>query len=178
VEITEENLATTILVAKYYPYMTMEDIQLKLARGDIGNPLLKHKIQRIQDRKDKIPNESTFVKFTPKPKISRNTNGATYNYFSSIMDLNKKIVSGQLIRKIIHTGDPLKDMTERSIYRTDELETFSESIRPCFVSSRKSKPVKTRASEVLEPPLVPKVCQDSEPFFVADESILAPEDRQ
>ena len=168
VEITEGNLAATLLVAKNYPHMTMEEIQVKLARGDILKPGFKYNVQRIQDSKANVTHETGFVKSTPKPNISRNINGATYNYFSSIKDLNKKIVSGQLIRKIIHTGDPQKDMAKRPV--SNDLETFSESVTPSFISPRKGKQEKKRAPTNYDPPLVPKVCQNSEPFFASPDS--------
>ncbi|KAK2146017.1 hypothetical protein LSH36_639g01025 [Paralvinella palmiformis] len=172
VDVDEDILTTSLIVSKNYPNLNMEEIQLKLINGDILKPAFKYNLERIVERKQQQQqqqqhdddDDNTRRRTSQKILMSRNVNGATYNFFTSIKDLNDKIVKGHVIRKIILSGDPSKDLlTGRPPSGRQSSQSFSESVSPKFVSPRKVKFDKRPNSPLYyDPPLVPKVCQNNE----------------
>lgn len=159
--VSEGNYASAAVVSRAYPGMTQQEIQHRLARGDICRPSFKYDIQRARTLREGTTTASSAPPRGPQRPV-------TYNFFSSIKDLNDKITRGELVRKIIITGDPEKDLARQE--KQPREKTFSQALVARFVSHRKPAAVKRKQSRYrsfYEPPLLPKVCQNVEPAFFA-----------
>ena len=154
-----ENFATTVLVKRHVPALSVYQIQHKLAKGEINRPILKECVNRVKEAKQKVEHETET-----KKELQRICDGKhPYTFFTSIRDLNEKIISGKASKNILmNIANQGKIKAKKK-----SKESFSERIMPMFVSPRKIKGDTSKFRAIYEPPLLPKVCQNVEPSFFA-----------
>ena len=171
---TDDEVTTAIVVKKYMPAMETDHIQNLMAQGHISAPNFRETLMRLKEeaRRKAIEAEN---KRNAIQKAANKGRG-TYTFFSSIRDLNQKIVSGRVSKKVGWgtaiggvSGPPglaNKDANNSSS-RADKKMSFTELICPMFISPKRLKSEPPGFVAHYEPPLLPKVCQNVEPAFFA-----------
>lgn len=169
-EPSEENLTTAAIVMKYLPGLSEQEVEDKLARGEIARPSLRRQSQHTEfsddddgahkqiQRKVKIidPQKQNREKANITPKKTSEL------YFTNIRDLNYKIVSGNAARELGFSN------TVKAVMKKHTQQPSSKNYFPTFVSPRKVKMVQeTTYKTYFEPPLIEKAKQDVEPAFFA-----------
>lgn len=150
---SSQGYSTTVMVKRYIPHMAVNDIQHKIARGDISRSVFGQWLTRIQANAQEEKEHQTKV----RSKISN-----PFVFFRGINDLNDKYISGHLTRKQILLGVPKDSLKAKSVENS-----YSEKVYPMFVSPRKVVQEKPRYFALFDPPLLPKIHQDVEPSFFA-----------
>ena len=151
--LTEENFTAAVLAMHTMPHLTTFDVQQDVARGKISTHTgFREQAERIRSagfiRAKGFPRPMTAV---VKSQPSR--------FFTDINDLNKKLTigPGERNNKYIKDIEKLKEQ-----YGNSE-KVMSKYISPRIPKEEFHK--KERFILNLEPPLLPKVCQNVETAF-------------
>lgn len=167
-EPTEDSLTTAAIVRKYLPGLSEQEVEDKLARGEIARPSMKKHSKHVEfsDEEDEVPKVSNKkVTIAPTEKDHKRNKimpkSSNELFFTNVRDLNYKIITGNADRNVGFKAQP-KENTEKKI------EESSSSYFPTFVSPRKVKLFQeTQYKTYFEPPLIEKAKQDVEPQFFA-----------
>lgn len=173
-EPSEENLTTAAIVRKYLPGLSEQEVEDKIARGEIARPSFrKHnsgKHLEFSDEEDevkpKLTNKKVTIADTEKQKKAKALVPTKPNelFFTNIRDLNSKIISGNVDRNI-----GFANVARKVIKKEKPLST--KNYFPTFVSPRKVVLVQeTNYKTYFDPPLIEKAKQDVEPAFFAGSS--------
>lgn len=171
-EPSEENLTTAAIVRKYLPRLSDQEVEDKLARGEIARPSLKKQFYKHlafsdeeDDARTKIMHKKVTIADPEKDKngkmIPKKPNEL---FFTNIRDLNNKIITGDVDRNVGFSG------VVRRVIKKDKPISMKNHF-PTFVSPRKVTMVQeTNYKTYFEPPLIAKAKQDVEPQFFAGSS--------
>lgn len=171
-EPSEENLTTAAIVRKYLPGLSEQEVEDKIARGEIARPSFRrqNKHPEFSDEEDetkpKLTNKKVTIADSAKDKRSKMLVPTKPNelFFTNIRDLNSKIISGNVDRNV-----GFSNVVKKVIKKEKNLS--SKNYFPTFVSPRKIVMVKeTNYKTYFEPPLIEKAKQDVEPAFFAGSS--------
>ncbi|KAL4233755.1 hypothetical protein ACF0H5_008435 [Mactra antiquata] len=170
-EPSEENLTTAAIVRKYLPGLSEQEVEDKIARGEIARPSMKKVSKHVDfsDEEDDVKSKVSSKKVTIAPTekdIKRNTlmhkKSSSELFFTNVRDLNYKIITGSADRNV-----GFKNQTRQNTEKKTE-DSSSSTFFPTFVSPRKVKMVQeTNYKTYFEPPLIEKAKQDVEPQFFA-----------
>ena len=154
--VSDQNITTATMLQRYFPKLSIEEIQMKLIRGEIARPKLPyHKFDNEQsERKSKA-----VVSSRMKQNITRVTSSL---FFVNIQDLNHRITSGKVSRTLGFTHKP----------RPRRATPESKESFPLFISPRKQAKISEKSSNdrrsfPFDPPLLAKRNQKPEPPFFA-----------
>ena len=154
-DVTEKNFADALVLRRLLPHLTPAQIDARLHSGDISRLPLR---ERLYEKKRRMTSSLRTHRSTPTTSSQRPLAAAgqvSSTFFVNIQDLNNKLLMRQLKSSWSESRDNfLNDVTltrqrkARSVdlERQDRLKTF------------------------YDPPLVPRVCQNSEPAFFAGTS--------
>lgn len=171
-EPSEENLTTAAIVRKYLPGLSEQEVEDKIARGEIARPSFRkqNKHPEFSDEEDetkpKFTNKKVTIADSAKDKKGKMLVPTKPNelFFTNIRDLNSKIISGNVDRNVGFSNTVKKVIKK-------EKHLSSKNYFPTFVSPRKIVMVKeTNYKTYFEPPLIEKAKQDVEPAFFAGSS--------
>lgn len=168
-EPSEENLTTAAIVRKYLPGLSEQEVEDKVARGEIARPSFKKQNKHVEfsDEEDEVKpkhtNKRVTIADTEKDKKAKSGMQPKPSelYFSNIRDLNSKIITGNVDRNVGFANAARKVIKK-------EKELSAKNYFPTFVSPRKVVMVQqTNYKTYFEPPLIEKSKQDVEPAFFA-----------
>ncbi|XP_045195696.2 uncharacterized protein LOC123551082 isoform X2 [Mercenaria mercenaria] len=168
-EPSEENLTTAAIVRKYLPGLSEQEVEDKLARGEIARPSFKKHNKHIEfsdeedEAKPKFTNKKVTIADTEKDKKAKAVVPPKPNelFFTNIRDLNSKIITGNVDRNVGFSS------VARKVIKKDK-QLSSKNYFPTFVSPRKVVMVQeTNYKTYFDPPLIEKSKQDVEPAFFA-----------
>ncbi|XP_013404629.1 uncharacterized protein LOC106169643 [Lingula anatina] len=160
--ISARNLATTTILKKYLPNMSPTEIQKNVAMEYIDvKPFSPRDLVSSRElRQESFANSETGVH-----RLKNVVNdGTSLTYFNGIADLNAKIVSGRVPRRI----DLMTDGSRPKSNKLRQDKTISERLFPTFVSTKKAVDVeKSLHFTPYSPPLLSVEQQNAEPSFFA-----------
>ncbi|XP_060597809.1 uncharacterized protein LOC132751634 isoform X2 [Ruditapes philippinarum] len=169
-EPSEENVTTAAIVRKYLPGLSEQEVEDKLARGEIARPSYKKHNKHIEfsDEEEEIKLKHTYKRVT----IAGTGNGKNIKsgmqpkpselFFTNIRDLNYKIIAGSVDRNVGFAN------AARTLVKKEQKTLTAKNHFPTFVSPRKVTMIqKTQYQTYFEPPLIEKSKQDVEPAFFA-----------
>lgn len=177
--LSERNLAMTTILNRYLPNLTPNQIESKLMHGDINVAT------PIRPRSPNHFSREISLSTLPKDKKSRllpnvANNGPSATFFSGIADLNHKIVSGKVPRRIDLTGGVIKEeqrlkSVADKLIQKKRMRSLTEKLCPAFVSPKKMEKLMEERSKYgttnFDPPMVAKESQNAEPTFFAGSEI-------
>ena len=154
-EISEKNFADSFVLQRLLPHLTPAQIEARLRNGDISRLPLR---ERLYEKKRRMTASLRTHRSTPATSPRRPLAAAgqvSSTFFANIQDLNHKLLQRRLRSDLHESRDHFtsdvtltrqRKMKSREMDRPDRLKTF------------------------YDPPLVPRVCQNSEPSFFAGTS--------
>ena len=170
--LTNENITACAILQHYMPHLSKEEIQDKIARGDIArNRFLKLYLGDVPVYGSERDRQRTASAKAEKRAESASKSMAKWQdmsqmYFLNIKDLNTKISSGKRDKSIGFTNETnTVAKWKRMVSKTAE-PMFPSFISPKNATETKEPEYKTYFS----PPLVPKTKQIFEPPFFAGSS--------
>ena len=164
-QVSERNFADSIVLQKLLPHLSQEEIEDRVACGEISRLPLR---ERIYEHKQRLASEnrrrsimsvmstrSSEQDNTPRSTENRLANASTSSstFFVNIQDLNSKLLTRKLTSNWARIKSEAQRMSTRSRSTTSHSESFSAKYKQFY-----------------EPPLLPKACQNPEPSFFAGRS--------
>ena len=144
----KDDCATRVVVQHFIP---SEEVNDHMSTGDISSSSFKQWLGDMQIRAKEANEQARIAMKYRKNPLS---------IFRHVGKINE--IEGQVTKKKIFLGVPKESVLSKS-----SEDTFSEQIRPMFISPRKVVHQKSRFSAYFDPPLLPKICQNVEPTFFA-----------
>ena len=179
--ISERNFADKIVLHKMLPHLSPDEIEDRVAMGDILRMPLR---ERLYERKARLSSVNRRSSSSLLSTRSSNTDsyhaptqfnkaGTSQSFFMNIQDLNCKIMVSNFQRKIsARSHDSLLPSCSNSITGSSSNEAMGSLSERTSMQSQQvpeRKPAQ-RAWQPYGPPLLPKVCQNVEPAFFAGRS--------
>lgn len=171
--ISSDNLAAAAMLKRYLPELSYEEIQDKIARGEIARHRVPNsnldpdeEFERELERKRQLSLVEARAK---RAEMNREKmNKISQMYFVNVRDLNFKINSGKVAKSIGFTENLSDAAKARAVLQKWHI---AAPVRPAFVSPKKVVMMKEPEYKTFfAPPLLPKECQNPEPSFFAGSS--------
>ena len=186
-KVSQQNVVTATLVKQFFPNLSHEEVQAKVARGDVARTSFLNYLrgERAQSIHEPVPTDASdlsrvrkteqaaYIIARLKMKMKHFGKTSTPLYFSNIRDLNYKLLKGTVNRELVKFK-PKPSKLSVPIMN----DPSGDSLVSVFVSPRKVKMIEETSYKVFYgPPLLPKESQLYNPAFFAgsDQEYQLPE---
>ncbi|XP_060080238.1 uncharacterized protein LOC132559622 [Ylistrum balloti] len=171
--ISNENIAVASILKRYLPELSYEEIQDKVARGEIARHRVPNssidsddEFEKDRDRKRQQP----FIDARLKRQATNyeKCRKLSQMFFVNVRDLNFKINSGKVSKSLGFTENKSDAAKARAVLQKWRV---ADPVTPSFVSPKKIVMMKEPEYKTyFAPPLLPKESQNPEPSFFAGSS--------
>ncbi|XP_069135385.1 uncharacterized protein [Argopecten irradians] len=171
--ISNENIAVASILKRYLPDLSYEEIQDKVARGEIA----RHRVPNSSlDPDEEYEREREKKRQQPFVEARLQRQATNYEkckklsqmFFANVRDLNFKINNGKVMRSIGFTENKSDAARARMVLQKWRV---ADPVTPAFVSPKKIVMMKEpKYKTFFAPPLLPKESQNPEPSFFAGSS--------